>query len=161
MARPPSSGMGSRWTLRGPGRSTMPTRKANSRTGRVRASDEIKAMANASKPGMGIAPMLSLRQHAIEDRSNMFAVFRLVIPINGAFEPFAEHHLWLPAHQLPRARVVRHAVERPGRHAGEQFHLGLVTGHFHDHVDRVQDANALHGAEIHGRAVVNLFGRAD
>src|SRR3974377_35570 len=42
--------MGVRWTLRGPGRSTMPTRIANARTGTVNTSDADKPIKKASRP---------------------------------------------------------------------------------------------------------------
>ena len=38
------------WTLRGPGRSTMPTRSASARTGTVSISDANKAIKKASMP---------------------------------------------------------------------------------------------------------------
>src|SRR5512143_3314466 len=47
MASPPSSGIGCKCTLRGPGRSTMPTRKANARTGTARKIDANNATKNA------------------------------------------------------------------------------------------------------------------
>ena len=52
IASPPSKGMGLRCTLRGPGRSTMPTRIASARTGTVSTSDADKAIRNASRPAL-------------------------------------------------------------------------------------------------------------
>src|SRR5271154_2297256 len=50
MARPPRSGMGWRWTLRGPGRSTIPTRKASARTGTTSMREANKAIKKAVRP---------------------------------------------------------------------------------------------------------------
>src|SRR5664279_1157506 len=52
MAKPPRSGMGFRWTLRGPGRSTIPTRIANARTGTTRSNDADEATRKASRPAL-------------------------------------------------------------------------------------------------------------
>src|ERR1700722_9359469 len=45
---PPRRGIGFRWTLRGPGLSTMPKRSAKWRMGTVRPSDAASAMANTT-----------------------------------------------------------------------------------------------------------------
>src|SRR6266404_6404770 len=50
IANPPNSGIGLRCTLRGPGKSTIPTRNANARTGTVSTIDAKRAMRNASTP---------------------------------------------------------------------------------------------------------------
>src|SRR5438128_1993248 len=49
MANPPSNGIGSRCTLRGPGKSTIPTRKARARTGTARTKEANSAIENAIK----------------------------------------------------------------------------------------------------------------
>jgi hypothetical protein len=43
MATPPSKGIGFAWTLRGPGRSTIPTRNARGRASEVKNNEAIKA----------------------------------------------------------------------------------------------------------------------
>src|SRR5229473_4134239 len=50
IARPPRSGIGVRCTLRGPGRSTIPTRSARARTGTTSINDANRAMKNANRP---------------------------------------------------------------------------------------------------------------
>jgi hypothetical protein len=56
IAKPPRSGIGRRCTLRGPGRSTMPTRSASARTGTVSIRDANSAIRNASRPA-GMSPL--------------------------------------------------------------------------------------------------------
>src|SRR6266853_3140848 len=102
MARPPSRGIGSRWTFRGPGRSTIPTRRANCRTGTVRPKEEIKATVNAIRLAFIRTPISALRKHPLEDRLHVRAVPVLVIPIDGALQSFTERHLGLPARQFLR-----------------------------------------------------------
>ena len=45
--------------------------------------------------------------------------------------------------------------------SGRQFDLGFLAGELQHHVDGIDDLNALHGAEIHGRAVVDFFSGQD
>src|SRR2546421_1764000 len=58
IARPPRRGIGLRWTLRGPGRSTIPTRNASARTGTTSTNDANSAIKKASRPA-AMQPRLS------------------------------------------------------------------------------------------------------
>src|SRR5215472_4210671 len=76
MATPPSSGIGCRWTLRGPGRSTIPTRMARARTGTVRETDATKAIEKASRPA-GMVPRSDLWRPRFRAASPAFASAKL------------------------------------------------------------------------------------
>src|SRR4029077_12551058 len=66
IASPPSSGIGWACTLRGTGRSIMPTRKASARTGTVSINDANSAMKKASMPAAMRPRRFSFDEHPPE-----------------------------------------------------------------------------------------------
>src|SRR6202049_3961824 len=123
MAIPPSRGIGWRWTFRGPGRSTIPTRNANCRTGTVRPSEATRAIVNASRPETIRETPLALRQAVFQGGFNVGAIFRFIVPLDGALKPVAKGDLGLPSEKFFGARIIGDAIERAGGHIGTELDL--------------------------------------
>src|SRR5579862_3766685 len=161
MAIPPSSGMGWRWTFRGPGWSTMPTRKASCLTGTMSPREATRAVANASKlaviPVATCGPRSSRGQHMVQCSLHLRSVPGFVVPVDGPVQTFSERELGFPTEKLFCQGIVGDPVEGPGRHVGQQFDFSFLACELEHHVHRIQNTDPLHGSEIHGRAVVNFF----
>src|SRR5690242_14656429 len=76
-------------------------------------------------------------------------------------EPVHESILWSPAEEFSGEAVVCYPVEWSCRHIWPEADLrpmACIAQHF---LHRVDDSGSLHRAEIHGRAIVNLFRSED
>src|SRR5437870_5373619 len=72
-----------------------------------------------------------------------------------------EHHFRLPTEELLGQGVVGHAVVWAGRHFRLECNPDVVTHVAQDFLRGIEDADALHGAEIDSGAVLDVLGSQD
>ena len=100
-------------------------------------------------------------QHAGENALHFLFVASGVVPVDGAFEAFAEENLWLPAEKFLGERVVSDAVERAGGHVFAELDLGFVSREFTNHFGAIDHPDAFHRSEVNRRAIIDFLPRQD
>src|ERR1700692_806952 len=120
MAIPPSKGIGSRWIFRGPGRSPIPIRTANWRTGIVAAQDVISATAKVRNPTAMLVPnpssfvkhliWLAQRLRLLRRTSGVHPIYHMCLRVYGPADPYAQD---VPVPVIGAARPASPELRRP------------------------------------------------